>query len=509
MHSTRHDEAASHKQGRTRLSSVDSASTSQHHRSRSWSSWVKPPDLFGYGTDMLKGWKPGQGSKHADSGTIIPIMADTQTTDGIATVTSTISAYCTSHNLLLSGVIVVPSVLCPRYTDLDAAWQGVEAGDKSASPASRSFDRQSRTSSSGDGDLYDSWLAHSSPPLSPSTAALMKTFNDDQTALRNALSIDVVQSKALLTALYPALRRDRGRIVALVPSGHGSSLPDTHTSASKLRQRPTVLPSATHLESWPAFVVDTVRDTLRQQYTDLSLEYARRLSSSGRPVWVSTIESQALMQPPSVQSKKTVQWDESVNCTPTQPRSVATLAGTWVKGFLSRLFASSRSDAASVGDLSAQLHYDHDAGVESAKVKHSVAGGGDAPSCSLAAWLVAALLVRAVWLMRWAESCALPFDDLSDLIAAVSQPITAQFRASEPAGSHYAGAPSRQMESQNPDPLFEALRSALASHHPRRTYTPSLAAATSSYLHMFVPWIHSHIKYAVAYHILATTPLDS
>ena len=57
----------------------------------------------------------------------------------------------------------------------------------------------------------------------------MRTQDDHQAALHSALATDVVQAKALINVLFPALKRDKGRILGLVPSGYGPELPHEKT----------------------------------------------------------------------------------------------------------------------------------------------------------------------------------------------------------------------------------------------------------------------------------------
>ncbi len=226
-------------------------------RSRSWSSWATP-DLYGYGIDMLKGWMPGRtGPKTPPSGTIIPIMADVQSPEGLAMISSTISAYCSSHDLLLSGVILVPSVLCPRNVPLTRSASALTSRtDIPKTPSSAYSDVDPftlcnrdvwgdlRPTSSGNGNTFVAsgrsapgsisgshggprdpfglappfreadlgasvesssssfFNAHASPPLSPTSARIVRTQDDEQAALHSAIATDVVQSKALINVLF-------------------------------------------------------------------------------------------------------------------------------------------------------------------------------------------------------------------------------------------------------------------------------------------------------------------
>ncbi len=176
-------------------------------------------------------------------------MADVQTADGLAMINSTISAYCNSHDLLLSGVILVPSVLCPRNVPLTKSRSGRHAQDArecvqrcgSVQPVQPrrvgrgacvcfGLDGRLGAGLTGPRDpfgLAPAWREASdlgasmdsssfnaaSPPLSPTSARIVRTQDDHQAALHSALATDVVQAKALINVLFPALKRDKGRIL--------------------------------------------------------------------------------------------------------------------------------------------------------------------------------------------------------------------------------------------------------------------------------------------------------
>uniref|UniRef100_V5GQZ1 Uncharacterized protein n=1 Tax=Kalmanozyma brasiliensis (strain GHG001) TaxID=1365824 RepID=V5GQZ1_KALBG len=317
-------------------------------RSRSWSSWATP-DLFGYGVDMLKGWMPGRTSpKTPPSGTIIPIMADVQTADGLAMVNSTISAYCSSHDLLLSGIILIPSVLAPRnvpltraaaalttrveipktpgsaYSDVDPftlcnrdVWGEMRMSSSSSRPNGGAKDPfglapafREELGASMESSSSSMFNSHASPPLSPSSIRIVRMQDDEQAALHSALATDVVQSKALINVLFPALKRDKGRIVGFVPCGYGpdlpqdpdtlslQSLPSRGSGKSRDRSSSSASSSSTSdapiLRTWPSPVVNTVRSALRTSYRELELEYRRRGGGASQ-VSVSMIETNALI----------------------------------------------------------------------------------------------------------------------------------------------------------------------------------------------------------------------
>ncbi|TKY88212.1 hypothetical protein EX895_002922 [Sporisorium graminicola] len=491
-------------------------------RSRSWSSWATP-DLFGYGVDMLKGWMPGRsGPKTTPSGTIIPIMADVQTADGLAMVNSTISAYCSSHDLLLSGIVLIPSVLCPRnvpltrsaaamaagsdvpktpgsaYSDVDPftlhnreVWgelRGLSSSVGRSAPGSASGAHASgprdpfglappfRETSAGleasmESSSSSQFNAHASPPLSPSSVRIVRTQDDEQAALHSALATDVVQSKALINVLFPALKRDKGRVLGLVPCGHGPDLPqdpDTlslqsmpvrGTSSGKSRDRSlssasSSAPAAPEtsrqagdtpaLRTWPSPVVNTVREALRTQYRELQLEYRRR-GGSARQVHVSMIETNALIKLPQTRLKKVVKWNESVRYFAHHGhkrrwwRVQDWVSLAWV---LDRLpFVGRVGRLSDCGDEDRK----RDAGRFEVYIPQElrpflrgwarpfadVAGSAGGSGASVGedrmeespSPLVVRGLRRLVRVFRWMELCSVPWDDLAEHVAAVSYPI--------------------------------------------------------------------------------------
>ena len=604
-------------------------------RSRSWSSWAAP-ELIGYGVDMLKGWMPGRsGPKTTPSGTIIPIMADVQTADGLAMVNSTISAYCSSHDLLLSGVILIPSVLCPRnvpltrstasasssriempktpgsaYSDVDPftlsnrdVWGELRASPSGRSapgstggaahpgprdpfglaPAFRETDLGASVESSSSSSQFNS---HASPPLSPASSRIVRAQDDEQVALQSALSTDVVQSRALINVLFPALKRDKGRIVGLVPCGYGvdlpqdpdtlslQSMPPRTSSSGKSRDRSlSSASSATGdppiLRIWPSSVVNTIRDTLRTQYRELEFEYRRR-GGGAHLVDVSMIETSALVQLPQTRLKKVVKWNESVRYfTPSRPRwgGLATRYRIWDNlPFLGRFGRLSRDDTYDRIFQRRGLpptRYDM---LVPAELRPYLTGWSkpfaEAPSTTEDGEPYTPLPVRAlrrlVRVFKWLEMCLIPFDDLAEHIAAVSYPIalgsscpptpgpsqsllhpytvssnhtktqrsypkpmyskTYDFEADETPDFPFSTASSgpaiaqipakdpirfprvypKELAHQDPTPLFEAIRCALISYHPRSVYYPALSAWIESWIHGLAPWVHDELKSALA-----------
>lgn len=473
-------------------------------RSRSWSSWATP-GLFGYGVDMLKGWMPGRsGPKTTPSGTIIPIMADVQTADGLAMINSTISAYCSSHDLLLSGVILIPSVLCPRnvpltrsaaalasradvpktpisaYSDIDPftlcnrdVWGDTRAS--SGRPGSGGHGvpkdpfgldppfKEAELGASVESSSSSFFNAHS-PPLSPTSARIVRTQDDEQAALHSALVTDVVQSKALINVLFPALKRDKGRILGLVPTGYGPDLPQdpdtlslqsvpTRTSTGKSRDRSLSsasasgpLTSSDHhvnapvLRTWPSPVVNTVREALRTQYRELELDYRRR-GGGAKQVHVTMIETNALIKLPQTRLKKVVKWNESVRYFAHNGRKRRwwrmqdwiSLAGALDRlpfvGRFGRL--SDDTEARSGRDrgryeiyIPAELRpflrgWSRPVTEASASAAAGSIGGGEPPSAPM----TVRALRRLVRVFRWIELCSVPWDDLAEHVAAVSYPI--------------------------------------------------------------------------------------
>lgn len=637
-------------------------------RSRSWSTWATP-DLFGYGVDMLKGWMPGRtGPKTTPSGTIIPIMADVQTADGLAMINSTISAYCSSHDLLLSGVILIPSVLCPRNVPLtrsaaasgsrseipktpSSAYSDVDPftlcnrdvwGEPRASSSGRSAPGSSSGAHGGPRDPFglappfrenpadtgasfessssSIFNAHASPPLSPSSARIVRTQDDEQAALHSALATDVVQSKALINVLFPALKRDKGRILGLVPCGYGPDLPqdpDTlslqsapaRVSGGKSRDRSLSSASSSGYESrgaadnapilrtWPSPVVNTVREALRTQYRELELEYRRR-GGGARQVHVSMIETNSLIKLPQTRLKKMVKWNESVRYFAHHGRKRRWWRlQDWINvaGMLDRLPFVGRFGRLSgaTGEMDGPQPRRRDGGRYEIYIPMELrpflkgwsrpfsevgnSGNGNAGEVPTASLAVRGLR-RLVRIFRWLELCFVPWDDLAEHVAAVSYPIalgsscpptpgpsqsllhpytvssnhvssqhphqafqrtssqrqyprpsmlfgtdgadggdddtTPDFpfstASSGPAYTLLNVKPEvrvartypRELTHQDPTPLFEAIRCALTSYHPRAVYYPALSAWIAAFVQSVAPWIQLDLKGLLAGYLL-------
>lgn len=540
---------------------------SMRRRSLGWSNWTTP-DLFGYGMDMLKGWMPGQtGPMATPSGTIIPIMADVQTADGLAMINSTISAYCSSHDLLLSGIVLVPSVLCPRNVPLTRTVAGLEARvDIPKTPSSAysdvdpftlcnrdvwgdlrplSSNRSAPGSSSGahggprdpfglappsregtaelsasmDSSSSSLFNAEDSPPLSPSSARIVRTQDDEQAALQSALATDVVQSKALINVLFPALKRDKGRIVGLVPCGYGPELPQdpdtlslqsvptrgssgksrdrSHSSSSPVHpgssseQQRSAVDNAPILRTWPSPVVNTVREALRTHYRELELEYRRR-GGGARQVHVSTIETNSLIRLPQTRLKKVVKWNESVRYFAHHGRNRRWWRAedwfslAWVLdklpfvGMFGRLSGTTGEEAEA--KRRDRGRYEIHIPVELRPLLRgwsrpfaeagSGAGSGQGEGGLTSAPMVVRALRRLVRVFRWLELCSVPWDDLAEHVAAVSYPIAMGSSCPPTPGpshsllhpytissNHAASQPAQQQS----NPLF-----ARSSHHGSR-----------------------------------------
>ncbi|SPO30058.1 uncharacterized protein UTRI_05897 [Ustilago trichophora] len=633
-------------------------------RSRSWSTWATP-DLFGYGVDMLKGWMPGQsGPKTTPSGTIIPMMADVQTPDGLAMINSTISAYCSSHDLLLSGVILIPSVLCPRNVPLtrsatalgsrieipktpSSAYSDVDPftlcnrdvwGDLRPSSSGRSSNAPRdpfglappfKEASVEMGASFESssssiFNAHASPPLSPTSARIVRTQDDEQAALHSALATDVVQSKALINVLFPALKRDKGRILGLVPCGYGPDLPQdpdtlslqsvptrggsgkardrslSTSSSSAGEQRNMAAESAPILRTWPTPVVNTVREALRMQYRELELEYRRR-GGGAKQVHVSMIETNPLIKLPQTRLKKVVKWNESVRYFAHHGRKrkwwrvYDWVRWGWVLDklpFVGR-FGRLRGEEGAEGPGGERgregERYEMYIPVElrpflrgwSRTVSEVRNGNGDGNGRGgegeiYTPWVVRGLR-RLVRVFRWLELCAVPWDDLAEHVAAVSYPIalgsscpptpgpsqsllhpytvSSNYASSQPThhlrstsqhrqhpkpslsfatadGGDYSddsipdfpfstasSGPAytllnvkpevrvartypRELTHQDPTPLFEAIRCALTSYHPRAVYYPALSAWIAAFVQSAMPWIQLDLKALLAGYLL-------
>lgn len=606
------DETPRPHKSRSRPPPIQIGGTSRR-RSRSWSSWANP-DLFGYGVDMLKGWMPGRsGPKSSPSGTIIPIMADVQTADGLAMVNSTISAYCSSHDLLLSGIILIPSVLCPRnvpltrsaaalgskveipktpgsaYSDVDPfvlcnrdVWGELRVSSNRSATASTSSaprdpfglappfreDPASSVESSS-----SSFNQQASPPLSPSSARIVRTQDDEQAALHSALATDVVQSKALINVLFPALKRDKGRIVGLIPSGYGpdlpqdpdtlslQSIPSRSGSTGKTRDRsvssaspnPSSSETTPVLRAWPTSVVNTIREALRTTYRELELEYLRRGAGAGQ-VHVSTVETNPLIRLPQTRLKKVVKWNESVRYfdhhgrkRPWWKLNVLPLSLLEKLPFVGRFGKLSDEGNRDGGRYEIYIPVELRPFLRWRRSFGEGEGEGEGEGVPRSAPLRVRGLRRLVRVIRWVQLCLVPFDDLAEHVAAVSYPIALDtscpptpgpnqsllhpytVSSNLPPGSHRLPIPPptpaasksftsdikcpsrypRELEHQNPTPLFESLRCALTAFHPRSTYYPTLAGWSAAVLHNLAPWIQIDTKGSMAAYLGAYAPEDS
>jgi hypothetical protein len=169
-----------------------SPTTSTHNGKRrrrlSFGSWTAT-DVFGYGKDLLKGLQIGQ-TESSGIGAVIPVVSDTSTSDGIHHAYSTIRAYCTSHDLLLRGLIVLPSLMNPPVKS---------STRQSSSEMHRSSSSQQEKETKAQSGL---------PSLSQIKLNTTKA----------ALSTDVGEAMDVTASLAPALKSDGGRVIALVPT---------------------------------------------------------------------------------------------------------------------------------------------------------------------------------------------------------------------------------------------------------------------------------------------------
>lgn len=193
-----------------------------------------------------------------------------QSPEALTFARSTIQGYCSGHDLLLRGLIIVPSILSPKNSSSSTSTSSQSFGISSLP----SWDAQP-TSDDASGSGYSSLpFAHAQPPISrhrsgshlrPLTSANLAGVSDrhaspngkqppptpsSQTSnhhsnspplsprssfyhlssikrnnlLDQSLRTDVTETLGLVDTLLPTLRRDAGRIVALVPSGWGDSI---------------------------------------------------------------------------------------------------------------------------------------------------------------------------------------------------------------------------------------------------------------------------------------------
>ncbi|KAN0062877.1 hypothetical protein ACQY0O_004698 [Thecaphora frezii] len=259
-----------------------------------WRDWI-PSNVVGFGIDALKGWRIGQTAK-PNIGSVIPIVADPSSPEGLAYAKSTVNAYCQLHNLVLRGIIVAPSILGPRYVseapssprstfDTDPALQdsaqpttpparsdqlnrdlfgnpaeGSRAGLRFRSrsrrasrtpppplslpnvnntpPHSSMLDRSDRGNASEGESAYSDI---GTPPMSPTTARASRRQDEELNTLRAAIKTDLGDAAALVNALFPALKQAHGRVLALIPSGFGVEMPDDVEFLERFGQRRDVV----------------------------------------------------------------------------------------------------------------------------------------------------------------------------------------------------------------------------------------------------------------------------
>jgi hypothetical protein len=146
---------------------------------------------------------------------IIPVVADTSTPDGISHAHSTIRAYCTSHDLLLRALVVLPSIMSNGLAPTlpKSPIQNPEQKFREAKSPSSSRSREVTKVLEKDEFLYQSQASGTS---SLSTKSLYGT--------QNALATDVGETMSVVASLLPALKSDGGRVVAVVPSAFRNSI---------------------------------------------------------------------------------------------------------------------------------------------------------------------------------------------------------------------------------------------------------------------------------------------
>lgn len=264
-------------------------SSSTNRSKYSLSDWIAP-GILGRHIDLLKGWRIGLGSK-PEIGSVIPIVADLQSSEGLSYANSTISAYVSSHDLLLSGIIHIPSILSPHRTLSD---QLAEVDD----PSHDSLGNEPPYKGSRSRSSVFSHVV--TPPMSPTTLRAQDAQDEALATLRTALRTDVTETAALVHALFPDLKRDGGRVVALVPGGFGPPLPeylefraDHHLTRDMPLPPPDVHIArwTTQGSPWPATTAVAIREALNALWASSALEMA------GYGVHVSTIVTPPLLRP--------------------------------------------------------------------------------------------------------------------------------------------------------------------------------------------------------------------
>lgn len=131
---------------------------------------------------------------------IIPVVADTSTFSGLEYAQSTIQDYCSSHELLLRGLIVIPSIM---------TIPGLIQPPRKESYQGTSMDQMPQQSSH-DPNFFSSSLF------------------DISEESRKALGHDICETINVVTQLLSILQQDKGRLIGLLPTGW-------HTTASEVR----------------------------------------------------------------------------------------------------------------------------------------------------------------------------------------------------------------------------------------------------------------------------------
>lgn len=245
----------------------------KRRRSISWGGWTAP-DIVGIGRDMVKGLRVGQSQRRGMGSVSKPLLPSTfrgsltrtqfnctsvlqvipvvvnmnQGPEALADARGTVHSYCLSHNLLLRGLVIVPSILSPRSTSTPVLVPSTSFGipiqdqeDSASGYAPLPFAHHQpqpsasrRRSGSHLRPLTPSNLATStssaispatsSPPLSPRSSFYHLNSIKRNALLDQSLRTDVTQTLGLVDNLLPALRRDGGRILAAIPSGWGDGI---------------------------------------------------------------------------------------------------------------------------------------------------------------------------------------------------------------------------------------------------------------------------------------------
>lgn len=202
---------------------------------------------------------------------VIPIVADTSSPEGMAHARSTISAYCSSHDLVLRALVVVPSILDSPSAPAD------EHEEPPASPSHRA--EQSSGSRERTESETGSYLGRGnealSPPISPGGQARAQAHAQDLALLNSKLRRDVSDTLALVHALVPTLRRDRGRVVGLVPAGFGAEIGLSRWAGEESGDAHHLPKSASPTRMGKGVMGrEVVRDALRTMWAELAVQLA-------------------------------------------------------------------------------------------------------------------------------------------------------------------------------------------------------------------------------------------